>query len=111
MVQGHSLAEAMKLESQHQKHAQWTSPVIQNDWVQIIADLIRERITNDVQTSGWYVIILDETPDISRTEEVSLCLSFALNGTKKEVFIGFYSTKSTKGEVLYELVKSAITEL
>ena len=30
---------------------------------------------------------------------------------QKEAFIGFYSTKSTEGEVLYELVKSAITEL
>ena len=100
-----------KLESQLQKHAQWTSPVIQNELLQIIADLIRERITNDVRTSGWYGIILDETSDISRTEQVSLCLSFALNGTNKEAFIGFYSTKSTEGEVLYELVKSAITEL
>ena len=68
-----------KLESQLQKHTQWTSPVIQNELLQIIADLIR--------------------------------LSFAPNGTKKEAFIGFYSTKSTEGEVLYELVKSAITEL
>ena len=41
-----------KLESQLQKHAQWTSPVIQNELLQIIADLIRERITNDVRTSG-----------------------------------------------------------
>ena len=100
-----------KLYSQLQKHAQWTSPVIQNELLQIIANLIRERITNDVRASGWYGIILDETSDISRTEPVSLCLSFVLNGTKKEAFIGFYSTKSTEGEVLYELVKSSITEL
>ena len=100
-----------KLESQLQKHVQWTSPVKQNELLQIIADLIRHRITNDVRTSGWYGIILDKTSDISSTEKVSLCLSFALNGTKKEAFIGFYSTKSTEGEVLYELVKSAITEL
>ena len=69
------------------------------------------RITNDVRASGWYGIILDETSDISRTEQVLLCLSFVLNGRKKEAFIGFYSTKSTEGEVLYELVKSSITEL
>ena len=29
----------------------------------------------------------------------------------KEAFIAFYSTKSNEGEVLYQLVKSAITEL
>lgn len=100
-----------KLDSQLKKHAQWTSPVIQNELLQIIADLIRERITNDVRASGWYGVMLDETSDIRRTEQVSLCRSFAPNGTKKEAFIGFYSTKSTEGEVLYELVKSSITEL
>ena len=100
-----------KLDRQLQKHSQWTSPMIQNELLQIIADLIRERITNDVRSSRWYGIILDETSDISRTEQLSLCLSFMLNGTKKEAFIGFYSTKSTEGEALYELVKSAITEL
>ena len=84
-----------KLESQLQKHTQWTSPVIQNELLQIIADLIREPgITNDVRTSGWYGIILNETSDISRTEQVSLCLSFALNGTKKEAFIGFYTPQN-----------------
>ena len=51
---------------------------------------------------------MDETSDISGTELVSLCVSFALNGTKKEAFIGFYSKKSTEGEVLYELVKSEL---
>ena len=30
---------------------------------------------------------------------------------KKEAFIDFYCTNSTEGEVLYEQVKSAITEL
>ena len=85
--------------------------MIQNELLQIIADLIRERITNDGRASGWYGIILDETADKSRTQQVLLCLSFPLNGTTKEAFIGFYSTKSTEGEVLYELVKPSITEL
>ena len=49
-----------KLDSQLQKHAQRTSPVIQNELLQIFVDLIRERITNDVQASGWYGIILDK---------------------------------------------------
>ena len=86
------------------KFAQWTSPVIQNELLQIIADLIHERNTNDVRASWWYGIILHGTSD-NRTEQVSLGLSFALNAAKTGAFIGFYSTKSTEGEVLYELVK------
>ena len=43
-----------KLELQLQKHTQWTSSAIQNELLQIIADLVKERIVNDFKSSGWY---------------------------------------------------------
>ena len=42
---------------------------------------------------------------------MSLCLSYCVDGIKKEAFVGFYATKSTEGEVLYQLVKDSISEL
>ena len=35
-----------KLQSQHQLHAQWTSPVIQNELLEIVANVMLERITS-----------------------------------------------------------------
>ena len=46
---------------------------------------------------------MDETSDISRTEQVSLCLSY--------VVVGFFKVKSTEGHVLYDLLKDVITKL
>ena len=100
-----------KLQQQLNKHAQWTSSAVQNELLQIIADLVKERIVSDVKSSGWYGIILDETSDVTRIEQVSLCLSYCVDGLKKEAFVGFYATKSTEGEVLYQLVKDSIAEL
>lgn len=54
---------------------------------------------------------MDETSDISRTEEVSLCLRYVNNGETKETLVGFFATASTEGEVLYELAKTAINKL
>ena len=96
---------------QLQKHTQWTSPGIQNELLSILADHVLQRIVHDVQESGKFAVIADETSDISRTEQVSLCLSYIADGTKKETFIGFYATKSTEGEVLFELLKKAIGDL
>ena len=42
---------------------------------------------------------------------MSLCLSYCVDGIKKEAFVGFYATKSTEGEVLYQLVKDSVSEL
>ncbi|XP_068692643.1 zinc finger MYM-type protein 1-like [Montipora foliosa] len=100
-----------KLNTQLQDHAQWTSPIIQNELLQIFADLIIELICKDVRESRWYGIIIDETSDISRDEQVSFCLSYLANGTKKEAFVGFHATKTTDGEALYKLVKEVMNDL
>ena len=100
-----------KLQSQHQLHAQWTSPVIQNELLEIVANVMLERIAAEARSSDYFGIVVDETADISRTEQVSLFLRYIFNGETKETFTGFYSTKSTEGEVLYELVKTAISKL
>ena len=70
---------------QLQLHAQWTSPTIQNELLAIVSDLVLERITTEVRKSGYFGIIMDETSDISRTEEVSLCLRYVINGETKEI--------------------------
>ena len=100
-----------KLQAQLQLHAQWTSPTIQNELLAIVSDLVLERITTEVRKSGYFGIIMDETSDNSRTEEVSLCLRYVINGETKENFVGFFATASTEGEVLYELTKTAINKL
>ena len=68
-------------------------------------------ICKDVRESRWYGIIIDETSDISQDEQVSFCLSYLANGTKKEAFVGFHATKTTDGEALYKLVKEVMNDL
>ena len=100
-----------KLMSQLKEHAQWTSPVIQNEIIQIISDCVLKQIVHDVLTSDNFAIIMDETSDVSRTEQVSLCLRYVTNGKTKETFVGFYSTPSTDGETLHKLTTRIIKEL
>jgi hypothetical protein len=99
-----------KLKSQLKLHAQWTSPSIQNEILEIISHSVVQRITKDVQLSRNYALIMDETSDISRTEQVSICLRHVLDGITLETFLGFFSTISTEGEVLFELVKKVMTD-
>ena len=50
-----------KLQSQLQSHAQWTSPAIQNEILDIVSNMVLAKITADVsQRSGFYGIIVDE---------------------------------------------------
>ena len=100
-----------KLETHLGQHIQWTSPKIQNELIEIVSNLVLRRITRDAKSSGHYSIIVDETSDVSRVGQVSLCLRYVVEGETRETFAGFFATESTEGEVLYELVKKAVTSL
>jgi hypothetical protein len=93
-----------KLKSQLKLHAQWTSLSIQNEILEIISHSVVQRITKDVQLSRNYALIMDKTSDISCTE------LNVLDGITLETFLGFFSTISTEGEVLFELVKKVMTD-
>ena len=78
--------------------------------MQYIADLVLERVQTEIDDS-MFSIIMDETNDISKTEQVSLCLNYVHEGIKKEVLVGFFETKRTNGESLFNLAKDAIQSL
>lgn len=102
---------AEKMQSQLDAHMQWTSPRIQNEILNIMSDVVLESISKDVKKSPGYSIIVDETSDISRVEQVAICLRYIIEGETKESFIGFYDTPSTEGEVLCKLVKDVLEKL
>lgn len=60
---------------------------------------------------GFYTIMIDETTDISVTEQVSVCFRFVSASTFEihELVVGFYSTDNTCSTTLFEIVKDVCT--
>ncbi|XP_066947160.1 zinc finger MYM-type protein 1-like [Macrobrachium rosenbergii] len=109
----------------HSKHIQWLEDRLKSNLGNMLSGLFlvfRMNYSRSLQTSflvalrkivasEHYGIIVDETSDISRTEQVSICLSFLNKVKKREAFVGFYETKTTDGEALFALVTKAIGDL
>ena len=53
----------------------FTSPEIQNEILSIMALHILREITSEL-SGKWYTIMVDETTDISNTEQMVLCLCY-----------------------------------
>lgn len=100
-----------KLKSQMERHRAWLSPEIQNEIINIIADFVFKEICEEILGVDYVSVILDETSDISRIEQVAICISYVFKGVKKETFVGFYDTKSTEGITLYQLLLEALSKL
>ena len=76
----------------------------------LLRDLIdRVRRESNGLSKEPFSIIIDETTDITRSEQVSFCLRFCNNKMQsEEVFLGFHKTSRTDAETLFNLVKSSL---
>ena len=56
------------------KKHKYTPPVVQNELLSIMADVIVQQIARAVNSSKFFSIMIDETTDCSNKEQMVLCL-------------------------------------
>ena len=72
------------------KNAMYTSPLVQNQLIQIIGELIQERILKQIDTGGGlFAVLADETQDLSSVEQLSVCIRYLYKGKIHEEFLLF----------------------
>ena len=74
----------------------------QNDILLAACDTILGQISAEVQQAGVFAIMADECRDVSRIEQLSVCIRYVNNGVVTERFLGFSD--------MHELDASAITD-
>lgn len=73
------------------KNAQYLSPTIQNELINLCGAVIKDMIIKDVKTADGYSILADETADISGKEQLSIGVRFfdEKKAISREEFLGF----------------------
>lgn len=73
------------------KNAQYTSPTIQNEIIDLCGEVIKEMIIADAKMASAYSIMADETADISGKEQLSTGIRFYDKNKDiiREEFLGF----------------------
>ena len=57
-------------------NAKYTSKTTQNDLLKVASATIVEQIVEEIKRAEFYSIIADETCDISRIKQLSVCLRY-----------------------------------
>ncbi|XP_041856904.1 zinc finger MYM-type protein 1-like [Melanotaenia boesemani] len=74
---------------QHAKNAKYTSKTIQNEILECLAAMVKETIIQEVKTSKQFSVIVDETKDVQKKEQMSFVLRYYYNGMVHESFLEF----------------------
>ncbi|KAL4122041.1 hypothetical protein QTP88_014447 [Uroleucon formosanum] len=78
-----------------------------NTFLEYLANIVIKNIIDNVIAAGIFSIIVDETQDLSRHEQVAIIIRYATKDlSPAEVFLDFYETETTDGETLSMLIKS-----
>ncbi|CAF4531757.1 unnamed protein product [Rotaria sp. Silwood1] len=78
---------------------------IQNEILSIIQQHILSQIVSEIKTSKYYSVMIDETSDISRHEQVSLVIRYTDDQFNVyERFIGFERASDISEEGLFDLL-------
>ncbi|XP_067213479.1 zinc finger MYM-type protein 1-like [Linepithema humile] len=87
----------------------WTHKDSINEILHLMAKEILNKQLAKIKKAKYFSIIIDETSDITRFEQVSFSIRIVLDDmTIEEIFMGFYETPSTTAEILFNIVKDIL---
>lgn len=89
-------------------NAKYYSPPLQNEMIETLADMVRQKIIKEVQASGDFAIMVDETKDVRKMEQLSLVVRYFYKGEIKESFLQFESAQNLDAASLSEQILSAL---
>ncbi|KAJ7335719.1 hypothetical protein JRQ81_013660, partial [Phrynocephalus forsythii] len=84
----------------------YLSPEIQNEFIQLLASTVTEKLMYDINRAKYYGIMFDSTPDAAHQEQMSETIRYVdinFEGKTvvvKESFLGFIQTHKKMQQVL-----------
>jgi len=64
----------------------YISPFIQNEIINCCGDIIFKKLVKEINESGYFSVLSDETTDVSVKEQLTICVRY-LVGTGKDINI------------------------
>ena len=110
LIGKHDSKIAEKIEGLNE-NGKYTSPRIQNEVLQILADMVREQIMEEVKTRGQLALILDETKDVSKIEQISFVLRYFYNESAYESFLTFQAAEYLDARSLTKKIFDCLDDL
>lgn len=94
------------------KNAVYTSPVIQNELLQIMSDMVQSFICSKIQEAGSFSILVDESKDCSKKEQLTLVLRCIdpEEAATHEYFLTFVEATSLDAEGLTKYIVDTLNK-
>ena len=94
------------------KSDKYTSPQIQNEIIKLFAFQVLREITASIHSTPFFIIMVDETTDVSNREQVVICIRWVSKTFDvHEDFIGLYNVDQIDAGTLVHVIKDTLLRL
>ena len=88
------------------------SPDVQNEVIKVMALQILREIAENLQSTPFYTLMVDETTDISNREQVVLCLRWVDDSFEvHKEFTGLYTVDDISANTLVGVIRDALLRM
>ncbi|KAH8026349.1 hypothetical protein HPB51_020333 [Rhipicephalus microplus] len=89
-------------------NAKYVHHSIQDQILEILSHITLTSIKEEMKSSQCFALIVDETKDLSKTEQLSVVVRYYLNGAVFERFLGFRNAEQLDAKSLLSYVKETL---
>jgi hypothetical protein len=95
-----------------QNRNKWLGHDTENEMVECLAHDLLRNLADDIRSHGYFSIIVDETTDLSTTEQLTLCIRHVSdNFHVYEDVIGMYATDKTDAATITAIIQDILVRL
>jgi hypothetical protein len=93
------------------RNATYLSWKVQNEVIEALGQQIQQQIVNEVKKANFYAVLVDETTDISRAEQLTISVRYVHEDKVKEDFIAFLNVEDCTGSSLASTILQELERL
>ncbi|XP_037531372.1 zinc finger MYM-type protein 1-like [Nematolebias whitei] len=92
-------------------NAKYVHHDIQNEIFNVMAEMIRKQISNEVKEAQHFAILVDESKDISKKEQISVIVRYLQPDSEKvvEEFLHFTPAEGLDADSLFDCIKMTLS--
>ena len=91
-------------------NAKYVHHDIQNELLDIMANVVREQVSNEVKQGELFALMVDETKDVSKKEQISVVLRYLNEDNIHEEFLDFIPAEGLDAQSLLKSVKQTLAK-
>ena len=93
------------------RNAKYTHHSVQNAVLEILCEIILDEITEEIREAEYFTLLVDETKDLSKTEQLSFVIRYIFECDVHEEFIGFRPTEGLDAESLSNAIQDEMQQI